>query len=205
MYTVRIFKSWGARDASRRWVNNYEIEAGTAALTSLGAVANDIAAAEKLIHQTTVQFLSYSVSTWEPDSHPYNPLSFVTGELSGTGALAAASQLLDSNVCFLVKYQAATGRSGRRFYRGCLAEQDVEPAGDGSFTVSPGSNFQDAGGAMTSFKNALAPYLAGGTNATKIILAGNSASSIQRIVTAVKSGGVVVNRRNHRYFDRRAI
>jgi hypothetical protein len=205
MFVIRIFKSWGARDESRRWVNNYEIEAGAATLTSLDTVANALASAEKLIHMGNVNFLSATISTWEPDSQPYNPLSFRTIELSGIGTKNVAGvTTLSSNVCFVVKYQATTGRNGRRFYRGCLTEADVESGGDGSFTLTAAGPLLDAGADFTAFKTAMAPYLSGGANATKIVLAGASGIGVQREVSALKSGGVSINRRNHRYFDRAA-
>lgn len=203
MFIIRIFKSWGARDAERRWVNNYEVEAGATPLTGLDAVAEAIADAERQIHYDAVQFLSATISTWSPDSVPYNPLTFRTIELAGTGLpFVAAADAMDSNVCLLVKFSATTGRNGRRFYRGALLESDVEIGGDGKFRLEDASpqrtRFTQAGG----FAALLAPYLAGGADPVTIVLAGANAAGVQREVVSVDIGGVVVSKRNHRYFDR---
>lgn len=205
LYTIRIFKSWGGRYPDRRWVNNYEVDSSVTGVAGLSAAAGAIAAAEKIIHLDLVNFLSATVSTWEPDGVPYNPDSFTTLELSGTGSRATASQQsIDSNVALKVNFQPTTGRSGRRFYRGCLIETDVVGLGDLSFTFEAASPVADSGSAMASFKTAMAPYLAGGADPTKIVLAysGAGSGSVVRGVASLKAAGISINRRNHRYFDR---
>lgn len=186
-------------------MNNYEVESAATGVASLAATASAIAAAEKIIHLDLVNFLSATVSTWEPDGTPYNPDSFTTVELAGVGSRATASQQsVDSNVALKVNYQPTTGRSGRRFYRGCLIETDIVGLGDLSYTFESGSPVADGGTAMVSFKSAMAPYLAGGTDANKVVLAytGAGSGSVVRGVASIKSAGIAINRRNHRYFDR---
>lgn len=209
-WTIRIFKSWGAADLSRAWVNNYEINTTTALNPpDLVPVLNTLVTAEKILHQPEVQFLQATISTWEPDSKPYNPLAFLTVPLSGVGGWArtAGDDPLDSNVCFMVRYQADTGRSGRRFYRGCLTEAHVTIGGDARFQLTSTSGFGDTGAGMTSFRSALAPLLPGGAGVGKLMLMYGKPGivSVQRAVTSVHTGGVVVNRRNHRYFDRAGV
>jgi hypothetical protein len=205
MFIIRVFKSWGTRDAERRWVNNYEVEAGALGVTALDAVAEAIADAERVIHLNQVHFLSATISTWAEDSTPYNPLAFRTIELDGTGTpLVGSDDPVDSNVCLLVKFQAATGRSGRRFYRGVLTEADMEIGGDARFNLEAASpvrtRFNQAGG----YAELLAPYLSGGADPVSIVLAAPNLVGVQREVESVEIGGIVVNRRNHRYFDRAA-
>lgn len=208
LFVVRIFKSWGGRVADRRWVNNYEIDSGATLLGGLDAVVNDLVAAERIIHVPTVNFLSATISTWAPDSVPYNPDAFRTLELAGVGSRAApAGDLLDSNVCYMVQFQCSTGRSGRRFYRGVLGEADVQIGGDGRFTLVPASALDNGGATFVAFQGALAPRLSAGAAAEKVVLvhSGGPSPSVVRGVSALKVSGVIANKRNHRYFDRASV
>lgn len=207
---IRVFKSWGARDPERRWVNSYEAHSIDGLWPDAFEPMKDaIVTAEKAIHHANVQFLEATISTWEVDSHPYDPTSFFTYELSGSGAVDAPHahdiEVLDSNVCYLVKRQTHGGRSGKLFYRGCLLETDVRMGGDARFTLEAGSNYQEGGAFFTTYKAALAPYIGddavtSGTYMALISLIANITTV--RAVELMKVGGVTVNRRNHRYFDR---
>lgn len=205
MYTVRVFKAWGSRDSAMRWVNNYEVQSAATTPDGLAATAAAIADAERQLHHQNVQYLQATVSTWTPDSKPYNPLAFTTIPLSSVGAVVNASpqNVLDLNVAFFVKYRTATGRGGKRFYRGCLFEADVETSGNLRWILSTASLFNAGQSIFSAFRTAMLPFLAGGANTDKIVLAGASSTSVQRVVTDVVPGGVVVNRHDHRYFDRR--
>jgi hypothetical protein len=203
-WILRVFKSWGTRDESRRWVNNYELVTDNAVgLADMDTVANAIATAEKGIHFNLVHFLSATVSTWAADSQPYTGLNFRTIELTGTGAVDPVTpDVLDSNVCCMLKYQADTGRSGRRFYRGVLGEGDVQVGGDGRFVLGASAPMNNGQSRLTAFQTAMAPYIGGGAGNAKVTLIHPTGVGTQRLVTAIKFGAVVINRRNHRYFDR---
>lgn len=207
-YIIRIFKSWGVADPERRWVNSYEITSGE--LTSPEAHLPTLAAlvlAEQAIHLHKVHFLSATVSTWLPDSHPYDPTAFVTAELAVQGLRDVpdthALEALDSNVALLVKRVCTTGRSGKLFYRGCLLELDVEMGGDGRFRISTGAAIANDGAAMLAYKSAMEPFLgaAEGETALALISQPGGVTSIRPVADLVASG-VTINRRNHRYFDR---
>lgn len=204
LYTVKIFKSWGARDAERRWSNTYELESDATSPDGLGDTVDALVAAEKIIHANIINFLSATVSTWEPDGTPYNPLSFTTIELEGTGLVnpVPPEDMLDSNVCLVLKYLPTLGRSGRRFYRGCLHEASVQSRGDGRFTIVEATGPGSMRAAVVAFKASIAPFLSGGAAGDEIVLAGSSGSTVERGVVDIQLGGVTVNKRNHRYFDR---
>jgi hypothetical protein len=210
-WTIRVFKSWVAADLTRAWVNNYELVSDVSrGPEEMVSVVNTIVAAEKGIHLTQVQFLQATVSTWENEPGTYDPLSFLTVPLSGAGGVTATapSNPLDSNVCLFLRYQATTGRSGRRFYRGCLQEQDVDVGGDGRFIVAAAATWLGpTGGVITGFRTSMAPLLPGGNGIAKLALmyAKPGISSVQRAVTAINIGGIVISKRNHRYFDRKAV
>lgn len=205
-WTIRIAKSWSARDLTRSWVNTYELVSGApASPTDLIPVLSTLVAAEKTLHRNLVQFLQGTISTWVPDSKPYTGLNFVTVEQSGTGNLGLSSgDTLDSNVCFVVKFTAPTGRQGRRFYRGCLSEDDNITSSDGHFNLAGTSGFIDTGAVMSNFRTALAPVLPGGNALAQLYLFGKGLTfpSTARAVNGVRSGGITVNKHNHRYFDR---
>jgi hypothetical protein len=212
-YIIRVFKSWQVRDVERRWVNTYEVEHTGASPADLIETANDIADAERLIHRDAVQFLSATISTWEPDSKPYNPLAFTTVELTGTGAvLVSTGQPVDSNVCFVVKREATLGRSGRLFYRGCLLESDIETGGDLRVKLTPGTGLAQGGANFGAFVTAMQPMMATTGAPARLILIQNPSTPGEvaeagpyRYVTSLKSAGVTINRRNHRYFDRASV
>lgn len=203
LYIIRVRKSWGARDPERSWVNTYEVSYD-GAIGDLSATANAIANGERILHLAEVQFLSATISTWQPDSVPYNPLTFKTVELEQVGLRASAGvSAMDSNVCLLVKMMTALGRNGRRFYRGCLSEADVQIGGDAKFTLTPGSPLTGNGGsAWETFNTFMQPFTTAGTGPVKICLVGNGVGGVlSRAVEEMQVGGVVVNRRNHRYYD----
>jgi len=206
-YIIRIFKAWGTRDGSRRWVNNYEVSSTATDVTGLVSAVNTIVEAERLIHFIDVNFLEATVSTWLPDSHPYDPAAFMTLDLTGYGARAPGGAIvLDSNVCWLVNARTATGRTGKKFFRGCLYEGDVQLAADGTWAFTPGSSMESGGASIAAFDAAIAPMLSGGSspNTLSLISPGVAGGVRVRGILEYRVGGIVVNRRNHRYFDRLA-
>lgn len=205
-WIIRSFKSYGSRDMTRSWVNNYEL-VSPAPIGPLDMIpaANAIVAAEKALHNASVNFLQVTISTWKADSKPYDPTSFVTVAQSGTGSVSITGQeMLDLNVCLMVQFTASTGRQGRRFYRGVLFESDVNANTSGTFTLVAGDTFADTGTFFGQFRSALAPVLPGGAGPAQLYLLGKGITfpTTARPVTAVHPGGVVVQKRNHKYYDR---
>lgn len=206
-FTIRVFKAFRSRAIERAWSNSYEIVTGESGPADLTDIAGSIVTAERAIHLTDVEFLQYTISTWAPDSHPYNPASFLTVGLSVTGNRGNVpppnTNALDYNVCFVVKRNAATGRTGRLFYRGCLLETDVEMGGDGRFTMSTGSGLLQGGAQFTPYLAALSSYLGvTGAGPGLALIGVSGATTHRRFIGSLSSGGVTVNKKNHRYFDR---
>jgi hypothetical protein len=203
LYTIKIFKSWGVRDPERRWSNTYEIESAATSPDGLGATVTALVAAEKVLHHIAVHFLSATVSTWQAEPGGYNPLTFTTLDQTGTGARTGTQlEVLDSNVCYTVRFMAALGRNGRRFYRGCMLESDVESGGDLRFSIVSTSALVSTGTLFTNFKAAMAPLLAGGASAEKLALVGGNMVGVSRSIVNLLPGNVSLNKRNHRYFDK---
>lgn len=204
-FIIRIFKAWRGRDISRAWSNTYEIISGADNPTELVAVGDALVAAERIIHLTDVNFLQYTISTWAPDSHPYNPETFVTYTLAVDGQRGNDSGVndnaLDYNVCYMIHRNATTGRSGRLFFRGCLMETDVMIQGDGRFAIE-GTGAGEVDTKTQAFKTALAPYITGGTGNQLALISKSGSTIYRRNVVDIVAGGVVINKKNHRYFDR---
>lgn len=129
-FVVRIFKSL-ATNPDNKWANSYEFTATTPGTESgLLLLLTRMVTFERALHFSVVNFVQAMVSTWEEDSKPYNPESFVSSPLSSAGIKTVESQLLSLSQTYSVTRVAATGRFGHIFFRGALQEQDVEaPAG----------------------------------------------------------------------------
>lgn len=211
---VRVFKSWATRDAERRWANTYEVDmANPLSPETCSALIGVIVNAEQALHLPQVNFLSATVSTWQEDSTPYNPAAFFTQELSQIGTRVPQGDPLDSNICFVVRKQTGMGRSGRLFYRGVLTEGDCKVGGDGRFALTENPALTQAGTDFTTYRTRIAQILAGVDNNPAVgtmvvvstaIVTGSGEVSNARAVMGVVVGGVTVNKRRHRYFDRAA-
>src|SRR5215475_2454022 len=122
LFTVRVVKSLSTNPLLE-WANAYEFKSNTAgdegALLNL---ADDLVKFEKAMHKGNVAFRRILVSTWEPDSKPYNPEAFFSSSLSGTGALASTAAILALTQCLSIVRQPFAGKAGHVFFRGALDE-----------------------------------------------------------------------------------
>lgn len=129
-FIVRIIKSH-ANNPSDQWVNSYELHSldpGTG--TELVAAANIIVAFEKLMHKNVVNFIRLTISTWEADSVPYDPESFISSTISGMGNIGVVTGIRPLNECLSLTRVVTSGRFGHIFYRGALDDNEVfSPAG----------------------------------------------------------------------------
>lgn len=210
VYRIDTFKAWANREIERAWSNSYEIVSEDDSPADLVQVANDFVAAERLLHLPQVEFLQVRVSTYEAEpTGLYDPNSFVTIPLTGVGARSNTGNTdpLDYNCCFVVQRVPSTGRAGRLFYRGCLAEGDVTAVLDGTFRLIPTSPILAA--AVFPAYQALLDVYVGNTitqaNAISLAMASTIGGALNvRLVQDLRQGGVSINKRNHRYFDRGA-
>lgn len=210
-FIIRTFKAWNSNEIERAWSNTYEVVTDDESVTALGAMAQVIVDAERILHLPAVNFLQYTVSTWTPDSQPYDPATFFTAGVGTFGSRAPANwadTALDYNVCFMVHRNAATGRTGRLYYRGVLTEADVKQGGSGRFAFETvGDVTQRASGTpFNSYATLLAPFVGSGNSTNKLALI-SKRNTVQllmyvRPVASLTLGGVVINKKNHRYFDR---
>jgi hypothetical protein len=128
LYTVRVFKSLLAQP-DVRWANTYEIEyAGEMDYNAAEGISAALIAAEQELHIDVVKFDRCTVSTWLPDSAPYDPAALHTftpsGDVVGANAIIGDVEVLDT--VLWVKRIADNGRNGRLFYRGVLTAADTQ-------------------------------------------------------------------------------
>lgn len=232
--TLSIFKAYGAR-TNRQWVNTYELSLRDGLNTSNAdpqlfmSAAQAIYAAERHLHWETVYFHRWVLSSWEPDSTPYDPMALVTvpvGE-QGLRALGGGPEavLLDLRQVLMIGRATPTGRPGRLFYRGCLSELDVE-FNAGYPRIAPGAGGDPIRAAFAAYRTALAPVLPSGNNVAQLTLINgvlvktavpaNTVPPTTRIkrtyvapftvrpVTDVVLSGVTSKQQGNRYFDRAA-
>lgn len=119
LFTVRIYKS----SAGQVWANTYEIQAiagqtGTEALWT--QAVDDLVRLEATLHFRAVNFDRVVVSTWVPDSRPYNPDNFTVFPVSRTGLRTPNQGVLPLTSALFVRRNAIVGRDGKLFYRGAV-------------------------------------------------------------------------------------
>jgi hypothetical protein len=208
IFDVRIYKSWAARNIKASWVNNYQaVFDGPVEAPELQALIDRVVASERMIHLQSVQFLHAVVST-KLDEEVYDPATLKTVELAGAGnrALGEDGIALDLNIALRVKKQVIYGRSGGQYYRGCLLAEDVIINDRGESIIKPGSAPTGAP-LWANFNNTIIPpdMPAKLCMASKIFDTGapGEETAPVRIINGFALQGIVLLKRDHRYFDRR--
>lgn len=207
LVNFRISMGWNSRNIEDAWHNTLEFDYdGAIDYDGVQAVFQPIVDAWQAIHLPVVEFLQYSVSTYVQDSEPYNPNSFVTVPLDfrGTRVLSNAQPLAD-NECYFIRKQPASGRVGKIYLRGVLAETDVEVRSDGKFVLSAASPLRPAGAEWTAFLAELSPFL-NSQALTRMVMAstnGEGFPTVRSVNTLVPSGVKDVNT-NHKWYNRSA-
>jgi hypothetical protein len=129
-FTARVVKSFSANPALQ-WQNSYEFRAldpgAEADLLTLGTA---LVLFEQNIHNTFTVFERLLISTWEPDSKPYDPSVFISTTLTGNGLRDTSGELEPLTTTLRVARVGRSGRFGHMFYRGILAQSDTSaPSG----------------------------------------------------------------------------
>lgn len=138
-FIYRVVKSHSA-NPDRKWANSYEFQTVNV-VTEVQLLALGVALVnfEIAIHLGIVVFEKLIISTWEADSVPYDPTSFISTTLTGSGAFGGAGDPIGLTQPLVVARAASYGRNGHLFYRGALTESMVEsPAGKTILTDKPG-------------------------------------------------------------------
>lgn len=202
-FIFRVTKSL-ATNPDRQWGNTYEFRAVTSGSTdellTLGVALVEF---EQTMSMTAVVFDRLLISTWTPDSVPYDPAAFIATSLTGVGARGGLADLQPLTQCLSITRQATSGRFGHIFLRGFLLEDDTSaPAGKPVLT-SRSSIQTSLDSALTD--SGLAAYIgAGGHVALQMVMISADGSNTRDVVN-LRVQGVAQLPLDHAWFNRRTI
>jgi len=125
VFTVRVYKLTN----QYRYANTYEIvaqsdEANTGEVFWNNVAARFVALESQLIFPF-IQLDRVVISSYVPDSQPYNPTSFISLPFSINGTRQIVGDVAPANLCLVVRKNVTYGRDGRIFIRGNLLENDI--------------------------------------------------------------------------------
>jgi hypothetical protein len=193
--TVRSYKQY----AGFAWANNYEVEATqdiTNPVSALQFLVERIAFLERDIHLNSVVIDRITVSTYVPDSRPYNPNTLATYPLSINGTRPVSANVLPLELCLFVRRNVDFGRDGRLLYRGCLTENDMFAE---SFRPLITAN------AVNSIQSIINGWRTVGVGSDfRLVMASGfpNVSNVRPVVGLQVSEKMVVKKYNNRYFRR---
>jgi len=192
VFTVRIFK----RLEGQEWANSYEVQATDSAsdpTIAIGNLRNWLVGLERSLHLTDVFFDRITISTYQPDSQPYDPTRFTSFPIFETGLRGRSGDALSLAICLFVRREPGFGRSGKLLYRGVLQEADV--AGYRS-------------GLLTASVNSLQTVVNNAWNARpafwRLVMASGAPTptDVREVLNLRVSAITVVKKLDNRYFDR---
>jgi len=201
-FVYRTIKSLTTNPADS-WVNSYEFKATVAGaegeLLTLGNVLIDF---EKAFHRDTVQFTQFTISTWEPDSVPYDPLAFISVPLSTAGTVGPVGDNLSLDKALSVARVPLSGRFGHIFYRGVLNEADTEAPAGRSILTDLASTNSTIGDAITD--SGLDAYIGAGSSPLQMVMINADGTQVRDVLGLVVRG-VATLPTDHAWFNRRRI
>jgi len=195
VFTVRSYKQY----VGFAWANNYEVEATQDIpnpSTELEFLANRIVELEKNLHISGITIDRVTISTYVPDSLPYNPNNVATFPFSVFATRQAPSEVLPLELCLFVRRNVDFGRDGRLLYRGCLHEGDMSATAFRPLLTNS---------AVNSLQNIINNWRAVGLgNAFRLVMASGfpAPSNVRPVVSLQVSEKIVVKKYNNRYFRR---
>lgn len=184
---------------SRKWFNTYEARFfGSPATEQLDQLAEGLAFYTRELLLNIYQVDSVAISTWAEDSHPYNPLSFITQPKNYQGQRPIGiGTPADLRTVLYVKRIAESGRVGRIFHRGCLLIGDLTSSSGEWALASPSVMTELHDDALAAGE--LATWFVTGESLLKLCLIGNS--GVTREIENMVVGGTTQVKLNHKYFD----
>ena len=193
--TVRSYKQLGGY----LWANNYEVEATQDIAnpsTALEFLAARIVELERGLHISTVVIDRVTISTYVPDSQPYNPNTLAVFPFSVNGIRTGPGSALALEVCLFVRRNVVFGRDGRILYRGCLTDAQVSTSSLRAVLLPV---------AITTYQNIINSWRSVGLgNDFRLVMAsGLPVPTDIRVVQNLQvSEKVVFKKFNNRYFRR---
>jgi len=199
-FIIRTVKSLTA-NPSDEWANTYEFVSNAVQTeTALFALMEIVAEFEKHVHLSTVELIRVSASTWEPDSVPYNPETFISITASGVGDNPDSSAPIGLSNCLAVARVPASGRFGHLFYRGVLTEDAVEaPAGKTILSDKPAQQTLIESALDTSGLDA---YIGTAHTADFVLVMISATGTEYRVIEQLLVQGVSQLPTDHAWFNR---
>jgi hypothetical protein len=192
VFTVRIYK----RLEGQEWANSYEVQAAVASsdpTIMIGNLQNWLIGLERSIHLADVFFDRITISTYQPDSQPYDPTRFVSLPIFQQGQRARSGDALTLAICLFVRREVRFGRSGKLLYRGVLQEGDVAGYRSGLLTAS-----------INSLQNTINTAWSARPASWRLVLASGTPTptDVREVVNLGVSAFTTVKKLDNRYFDR---
>jgi hypothetical protein len=192
VFTVRIYK----RLEGQEWANSYEVQAAVASsdpTIMIGNLQNWLIGLERSIHLTDVFFDRITISTYQPDSQPYDPTRFVSLPIFQQGQRARSGDALTLAICLFVRREVRFGRSGKLLYRGVLQEGDVAGYRSALLTAS-----------INSLQNTINTAWSARPASWRLVLASGTPTptDVREVVNLGVSAFTTVKKLDNRYFDR---
>jgi len=201
--TVKTYKI--VPNAEIAWANTYEFASNqtitdpTLANDALFALAEAIKSFEVSILVDDFVFDRIVMSTYVPDSNPYNPYSFISFSYSVPGDYYIPSTTpLPLQFAALVKRRVGFGRQGNLLYRGVAHVQDVTISSGGA-TISPVR--------LNALRTAVSNFMTAISNtAFRMVMASGSPSvdptTLRTVINLNVKERMSFKKLNNRYFDR---
>jgi hypothetical protein len=193
--TVRSYKQY----MGYLWANNYEVEATqdiTNPSTALEFLATRIVELERGLHLSAIVIDRVAISTYVPDSQPYNPSTIAVFPFSVNATKTPQGTAQPLEVCLFVRRSVVFGRDGRLLYRGCLTTSEVSSGNlRASLTSAALGVYQ---GIINSWRTV------GLGNEFRFVLASGLPvpTDVRPVQTLQVSEKVVFKKLNNRYFRR---
>jgi hypothetical protein len=193
--TVRVYKQC----LGYLWANNYEVEATQDIAnpsTALEFLAARIVELERGLHLSGVIIDRVTISTYVPDSQPYNPNTLAVFPFSVPGTRTGPGSALALEMCLFVRRNVTFGRDGRLLYRGCLTDQQVSSSSLRAVLLPT---------AVTFYQNVINSWRSIGLgNEFRFVMASGLPipTDVRQVVNLQVSEKVVFKKFNNRYFRR---
>lgn len=199
-FTVRVRTSLTS-NRRVRWFNTWECRStSSGGIDDITALAGKIEQFHALLSWEYVTIDEVAVASWEPDSHPYNPLTFVTYAYNEQGVQALGLRLpVALRQTLFLKRTVVAGLQGKLFLRGVLTNEDLA-YGDGEWQLASPSALQvDVNNAITTSEMS---ELMLGIDGLQFSLCMMGDAGETRFLEGLTVGGTSDVKLNHKYFDR---
>lgn len=200
LFVIRVIKSHH-NNPSDQWANSYEFQAlSDGAGSDLVNLALVVVSFEVNLHKNLVDFQRFTASTWEADSVPYDPTTFMSVTITDVGNVGVVGGVAPLNECWSVARVATSGRLGHLFYRGALDTADLfSPAGKDAL-VDPDDMNDRVQAAVTA--SGLDDYLGAAPSELFVMSMVSKDGTQIRRVQGLASAGVSFLPLDHAWFNR---